>query len=100
MGVLLAVAGGCTSGGCVADGHRDPAYLVRVMAECGVTVAHFVPSMLSVFVAEPAAKNVTTLRNVFASGEALPASTAARLRDVVPVRRCTICMARPRLRWM
>ncbi|WP_139812878.1 AMP-binding protein, partial [Prescottella equi] len=51
---------------------------------CGVTVAHFVPSMLSVFVAEPAAKNVTTLRNVFASGEALPASTAARLRDVVP----------------
>ncbi|NKR94815.1 amino acid adenylation domain-containing protein [Rhodococcus hoagii] len=66
------------------DGHRDPAYLVRVMAERGVTVAHFVPSMLSVFVAEPAAKNVTTLRNVFASGEALPASTAARLRDVVP----------------
>ncbi|WP_139812868.1 AMP-binding protein, partial [Prescottella equi] len=35
----------------VPDGHRDPAYLVRVMVECGVTVAHFVPSMLSVFVA-------------------------------------------------
>ncbi|MBM4614905.1 AMP-binding protein [Rhodococcus hoagii] len=28
------------------DGHRDPAYLVRVMAERGVTVAHFVPSMM------------------------------------------------------
>ncbi|WP_275792820.1 non-ribosomal peptide synthetase [Prescottella equi] len=66
------------------DGHRDPAYLVRVMAERGVTVAHFVPSMLSVFVAEPAVGRVGSLRLVFASGEALPASTAARLRDVVP----------------
>ncbi|WP_139793053.1 AMP-binding protein, partial [Prescottella equi] len=66
------------------DGHRDPAYLVRVMVECGVTVAHFVPSMLSVFVAEPAVARVGSLRLVFASGEALPASTAARLRDVVP----------------
>ncbi|MFC9515898.1 amino acid adenylation domain-containing protein [Nocardiaceae bacterium NPDC056970] len=64
------------------DGHRDPAYLARVMAERGVTVAHFVPSMLSVFVAEPAAKNVTTLRNVFASGEALPASTVERFRAI------------------
>ncbi|MFM1724724.1 amino acid adenylation domain-containing protein [Rhodococcus sp. PAM 2766] len=75
------------------DGHRDPAYLARIMAERGVTVAHFVPSMLSVFVAslaggatgdpsQPSAKDVTTLRNVFASGEALPPQTAARFRDV------------------
>ncbi|QCQ92200.1 non-ribosomal peptide synthetase [Rhodococcus sp. SGAir0479] len=65
------------------DGHRDPAYLARVMVERGVTVAHFVPSMLSVFVAEPSAREVTTLRNVFASGEALPPQTAARFRDVL-----------------
>ncbi|MCA1006192.1 non-ribosomal peptide synthase/polyketide synthase [Rhodococcus hoagii] len=66
------------------DGHRDPAYLARVMVERGVTVAHFVPSMLAVFVAEPAVAEVDSLRLVFASGEALPAQTAARLRDVVP----------------
>ncbi|QBJ95559.1 amino acid adenylation domain-containing protein [Rhodococcus sp. ABRD24] len=65
-----------------ADGHRDPAYLARTMIECGVTVAHFVPSMLSVFVAEQSAADVTTLRNVFASGEALPPQTAARFREV------------------
>ncbi|MCL2534052.1 MAG: amino acid adenylation domain-containing protein, partial [Nocardiaceae bacterium] len=64
------------------DGHRDPAYLAAIMVDHGVTVAHFVPSMLSVFVAEPAAATVTTLRNVFASGEALPPQTAARFRDI------------------
>ncbi|QCQ92199.1 non-ribosomal peptide synthetase [Rhodococcus sp. SGAir0479] len=66
------------------DGHRDPAYLARTMVERGVTTAHFVPSMLSVFLADPAAARVGSLRLVFASGEALPASTAARLREVLP----------------
>ncbi|WP_420878882.1 amino acid adenylation domain-containing protein [Rhodococcus sp. (in: high G+C Gram-positive bacteria)] len=72
------------------DGHRDPAYLARVMAERSVTVAHFVPSMLSVFVAslaggvsgDPTQPAVESLRLVFASGEALPPQTAARFRDV------------------
>ncbi|MGW5289890.1 amino acid adenylation domain-containing protein, partial [Rhodococcus pyridinivorans] len=62
--------------------HRDPANLARCMAESGVTVAHFVPSMLAVFVAEPAAAQLPRLRYVFASGEALPAQTAARLRAI------------------
>ncbi len=66
------------------DGHRDPGYLARTMVDHGVTVAHFVPSMLSVFVADPAVAGVDSLRLVFASGEALPAQTAARVRDVVP----------------
>ncbi|MET9485728.1 amino acid adenylation domain-containing protein [Nocardia sp. NPDC006630] len=33
-------------------GHRDPAYLARLIAEKGITTAHFVPSMLAAFVAE------------------------------------------------
>ncbi len=66
------------------DGHRDPAYLVRFLAERGVTIAHFVPSMLAMFVAELASSGVAldALRMVVASGEALPAATAAALRDV------------------
>uniref|UniRef100_UPI003CC80DA8 non-ribosomal peptide synthetase n=1 Tax=Nocardia gipuzkoensis TaxID=2749991 RepID=UPI003CC80DA8 len=64
------------------DGHRDPAYLARVIRERGVTVAHFVPSMLAVFVAEPQAAAADSLRLVFASGEALPAATAAAFRDI------------------
>ncbi|MGV5049107.1 non-ribosomal peptide synthase/polyketide synthase [Rhodococcus pyridinivorans] len=64
------------------DGHRDPAYLARTMIDRGVTIAHFVPSMLASFVAEPLAADVRSLRAVFASGEALPAPTAARFRDI------------------
>ncbi|MDO1486797.1 putative non-ribosomal peptide synthetase [Rhodococcus rhodochrous] len=64
------------------DGHRDPEYLARTMIDRGVTVVHFVPSMLALFVAEPLAAQVTSLRAVFASGEALPARTAARFREL------------------
>ncbi|EKT76428.1 non-ribosomal peptide synthetase, partial [Rhodococcus opacus M213] len=66
------------------DGHRDPAYLVNVIAENDVTTVHFVPSMLAVFTAEPAVTRCTSLRRVFASGEALPARTASRMRTLVP----------------
>ena len=33
------------------DGHRDPGYLSALIADRGVTTAHFVPSMLAEFVA-------------------------------------------------
>ncbi|MEU0499432.1 amino acid adenylation domain-containing protein, partial [Nocardia sp. NPDC005998] len=67
------------------DGHRDPAYLVQTIAEEQVTTVHFVPSMLSVFVADDRAGECFDLRNVFASGEALPAVTAQRLRELTGV---------------
>jgi amino acid adenylation domain-containing protein len=68
----------------IPDGHRDPAYLARVIVEESVTTAHFVPSMLAVFVSEPAVVEAVSLVRVFASGEALPAQTAAELRSVLP----------------
>ena len=57
------------------DGHRDPGYLAALIAEKGVTTAHFVPSMLSVFVTDTDLRGCTSLRRVFCSGEALPAAT-------------------------
>ncbi|MEV0296287.1 amino acid adenylation domain-containing protein [Nocardia sp. NPDC050710] len=57
------------------DGHRDPAYLARIIAEKGITTAHFVPSMLSVFVTDTDVRGCTGLRRVFCSGEALPSAT-------------------------
>ncbi|WP_249357923.1 non-ribosomal peptide synthase/polyketide synthase [Nocardia cyriacigeorgica] len=68
------------------DGHRDPAYLRAVIAEYHVTTAHFVPSMLEVFLAHQDMSAVTSLRTVFASGEALPASLAQRLRVLTGAR--------------
>ncbi|WP_433682548.1 non-ribosomal peptide synthase/polyketide synthase [Nocardia sp. CA-119907] len=68
------------------DGHRDPAYLRAVISEYGVTTAHFVPSMLEAFLAHQEFTNRTSLRTVFASGEALPAALAQRLRVLTGAR--------------
>ncbi|MBB3037651.1 non-ribosomal peptide synthetase [Hoyosella altamirensis] len=65
------------------DGHRDPAYLCDLIGAQGVTVLHFVPSMLAVFVASAAEggrkEQLETLRLVFASGEALAPPAAEAL---------------------
>ncbi|MEU1206888.1 amino acid adenylation domain-containing protein [Nocardia sp. NPDC005825] len=73
------------------DGHRDPVYLAQIIAEQRITTAHFVPSMLSAFVAtldndSELARAGRGLRQVFASGEALPAPTARQLRELTGAR--------------
>jgi len=65
-------------------GHQDPAYLARLIVAEGVTVAHFVPSMLQVFVEEPAAAACAPLRRVMASGEALPVELEERFFERLP----------------
>jgi amino acid adenylation domain-containing protein/non-ribosomal peptide synthase protein (TIGR01720 family) len=52
-------------------GHRDPEYLVNVIKEQRVTVLHFVPSMLKVFVEHDGVEQCETLKKVMCSGEAL-----------------------------
>ncbi|MGW5153257.1 amino acid adenylation domain-containing protein, partial [Rhodococcus koreensis] len=64
------------------DGHRDPRYLTGLIQERHVTTTHFVPSMLSVFTAEPAVVQCDSLRLVFCSGEALTPEQVSRFRAV------------------
>src|SRR5439155_740411 len=59
-------------------GHRDPAYLVDVIAREEITTVHFVPSMLQAFLEAPGLERCRTLRQVMASGEALPADLEER----------------------
>ncbi|RYZ40222.1 MAG: amino acid adenylation domain-containing protein, partial [Myxococcaceae bacterium] len=66
-------------------GHQEPAYLVRLLAEQRITTAHFVPSMLRVFVEEPGLEGLTHLRRVMCSGEALPADLVRRAHARLPV---------------
>ncbi|MFC3962646.1 amino acid adenylation domain-containing protein [Nocardia jiangsuensis] len=66
------------------DGHRDPDYLARTIAERSVTTAHFVPSMLSVFVTDTDVRGCAGLRRVFCSGEALPAATVRAFQAALP----------------
>jgi amino acid adenylation domain-containing protein len=53
-------------------GHKDSAYLARLIAATGVTTLHFVPSMLYAFVEEPGLAECRSLKRVICSGEALP----------------------------
>lgn len=68
------------SGACLVvappEAHRDPLALGRIIREEAITTAHFVPSMLAAFLAEPAVQGLRLAR-VFCSGEELPAD----LRD-------------------
>ena len=65
-------------------GHRSPSYLAAMIGK-GVTVIHFVPSMLDALLEEPdLSAKLAGLRHLVCSGEALPAELAARLHAVAP----------------
>nr|WP_282955894.1 non-ribosomal peptide synthetase [Rhodococcus corynebacterioides] len=71
------------------DGHRDPAYMARIVADRGVTVVQFVPSVLSLFVdaaAELGPDTLRSLRTVFSGGEALTVALTERVRRVTDAR--------------
>jgi len=65
------------------DGQRDPDYIVELITRQGVTVAHFVPSLLQYFLEAPGVEQCRSLRHVICSGEVLgpelPARFGARL---------------------
>ncbi|MET7745670.1 amino acid adenylation domain-containing protein [Streptomyces sp. NPDC005385] len=64
------------------EGHKDPAYLVDLIRQQGITIVHFVPSMLDSFLHAPDATRCTSLRRVICSGEALPTPLADRFHDL------------------
>ncbi len=65
-------------------GHRDPAYLCRVIAEQQITTMHFVPSMLQAFIDEAETAKIRCLRRVMSSGEALPFELQERFFERFP----------------
>ncbi|WP_328443611.1 amino acid adenylation domain-containing protein [Streptomyces sp. NBC_00386] len=66
------------------DGRRDPAYLAELIRREQVTGADFVPSLLEAFVAEPSAKDCTSLRWIEVAGEAFPPALADRFTQLLP----------------
>lgn len=64
--------------------HQSPRTLSATMREHGVSIVHFVPSMLSAFLPELRQQPHPSLRHVFASGEALPAWLATEFLQVAP----------------
>ncbi|MBW8891498.1 MAG: amino acid adenylation domain-containing protein, partial [Burkholderiales bacterium] len=65
------------------EGHKDPHYLTQALRQHRVTTAHFVPAMLQAFLAQ-SHEALPALRQVFASGEALPAAVQCQFRQRRP----------------
>lgn len=53
------------------DGNKDPIYLKKIIQDQRISVLHFVPSLLSIFLNVPGIAKLTSLRDVVCSGEAL-----------------------------
>ncbi|GFM76939.1 non-ribosomal peptide synthetase [Pseudomonas cichorii] len=62
-------------------GHQDPGYLAQVMREQNITLLHFVPSMLEVFLEHGDNQGFSALSRVLCSGEALPRSLQKRFEE-------------------
>ena len=65
-------------------GHQDPAYLIDAIERHGITILHFVPSMLQAFLAQQGVSRCRSLRDVKCSGEALSHALQQRFFEVLP----------------
>ena len=66
------------------DGHRDSAYLVELIRKQRISLLHFVPSMLRIFLDEPGLEQCTSVQRVVCSGEALPRDAVALFFQRMP----------------
>ncbi|MEU8378333.1 amino acid adenylation domain-containing protein [Streptosporangium sp. NPDC048865] len=65
-------------------GHRDPNHQRDLIKAHSVSTAHFVPSMLALFLEETGIESCHSLKRVICSGEELPPRLAARFRERLP----------------
>jgi len=82
--LLMPSITGCELVFAKADGHKDPLYLQEMIAEAGITIIHFVPSMLGIFLEHLNASSCKSLRHVVCSGEALPSNMVSTFKEKLP----------------
>ncbi|WP_262311854.1 amino acid adenylation domain-containing protein, partial [Duganella violaceipulchra] len=66
------------------EGHKDPQYLATVIDRARITMAHFVPSMLQIFLNQADTEKCHALRRVLCSGEALSHSLQTQFHAYLP----------------
>jgi len=69
------------------DGHKDPHYLQNLIEAKRVSIIHFVPSMLGVFLLETSTAKESSLSHIVCSGEELPAVMAQSCKEKFPTAR-------------
>lgn len=84
--LLLPVVSGAAVVAARPGGHRDVDYLHELIDRHGVTVCHFVPSLLREFVAADGGSH-PSVRLVFSGGEKLSAELAGQVLDRYPAAR-------------
>ncbi|MCB2311580.1 amino acid adenylation domain-containing protein [Clostridium tagluense] len=71
----------------IPDGEKNPAEIIKSIEENKVTVMHFVPSMLSIFLeyvkVNEEEKRITSLEKVFSSGETLTVDNVKKFNKVL-----------------
>ena len=65
-------------------GHKDNAYLQFIIQDQNITLLHFVPSMLGIFLADVQEGAGTNLKKVLCSGEALTPAHVAQFKEKLP----------------
>ena len=66
------------------DGHREPAYLARVIREQRISVIQFVPVLLQQFLEQDDVSQCSSLTDVFCGGGDLTPALARRVRERLP----------------
>lgn len=66
-------------------GHKDPERLIATIKKHKVTMIHFVPSMLNLFLEAKGIKDCTSIRKIFCSGEALSTTSVKRVFEQLDV---------------
>jgi amino acid adenylation domain-containing protein/non-ribosomal peptide synthase protein (TIGR01720 family) len=64
--------------------HREPARLIEIIGEYGISTLHFVPSMLQAFIHEPGVEACVGLKRIVCSGEALPLDAQQQVFGKLP----------------
>jgi len=71
----------------IPEGEKNPAEIIKAIEENSVTVMHFVPSMLNIFLenvkTNREASRITSLKKVFASGEALTINHVKKFNHIL-----------------
>ncbi|GAA4271394.1 amino acid adenylation domain-containing protein [Aquimarina gracilis] len=65
-------------------GHKSPEYLQQLIKDAKVSIVHFVPSMLGIFLENLEPENCKSLRHVICSGEALPSNMVELFKQKLP----------------
>jgi|APSaa5957512535_1039671.scaffolds.fasta_scaffold00708_2 amino acid adenylation domain-containing protein len=67
------------------EGHKDSSYLINLISEKKISIIHFVPSMLQVFLDNKEIRKCASLKRVICSGEVLPFDLQKRFFDCLDV---------------